>query len=126
MAFQTPIARVRGLGAAREGVGHWKLQRLTAIANVPLVLWFVFSAMALAGSDYDQVRAWLASPISASLMILLIVSVFYHARLGVQVVIEDYVHREGSKLALLVAVPLIVIALAVTGIVAVLMISIGS
>lgn len=126
MALQTPIGRVRGLGAAREGVGHWKLQRLTAIANVPLVLWFVFSAMALAGADYERARAWLASPISASLMILLIISVFYHARLGVQVVIEDYVHQEGTKLALLVAVPLIVIALAVAAIVAVLKISIGS
>jgi succinate dehydrogenase / fumarate reductase membrane anchor subunit len=126
MAVQTPIGRVRGLGAAREGVGHWKLQRLTAIANVPLVFWFVFSAMALAGSGYEQVRAWLASPISASLMILLIVSVFYHARLGVQVVIEDYVHQEGAKLALLVALPLVVVALAVTAIVAVLMVSIGS
>jgi succinate dehydrogenase / fumarate reductase membrane anchor subunit len=126
MAFQTPIARVRGLGAAREGVGHWKLQRLTAIANVPLVLWFMFSAMALAGSDYEQVRAWLASPISASLMILLIVSAFHHARLGLQVVIEDYVHQDGAKLALLAALPLVVIALAVTGIVAVLMVSIGS
>jgi succinate dehydrogenase / fumarate reductase membrane anchor subunit len=126
MAIQTPIGRVRGLGAAREGVGHWKLQRLTAIANVPLVLWFVFSAVALSGSGYEQVRAWLASPISASLMILLIISVFYHARLGVQVVIEDYVHQEGAKLALLVALPLVVVALAVTAIVAVLMVSIGS
>ncbi len=126
MALQTTTGKVRGLGAAGEGVGHWKLQRLTAIANAPLVLWFVFSAIALAGSGYEEVRAWLASPISASLMILLVVSVFYHARLGLQVVIEDYVHHEGTKLALLIAVQLIMAALAVTCIVSVLKVSIGS
>jgi succinate dehydrogenase / fumarate reductase membrane anchor subunit len=126
MAMQSPIARVRGLGAARAGAGHWMRQRLTAIANVFLVLWFVFSAMALAGAGYQEVRTWLASPVSASLMILLIISTFYHARLGLQVVVEDYVHHEGAKVAALVAIPLVVFALAVACIVAVLKVSIGS
>jgi succinate dehydrogenase / fumarate reductase membrane anchor subunit len=126
MSVQSPIARARGLGAAREGVGHWTRQRLTAIANVLLVLWFVFSAIALAGAGYQEVRAWLASPLSASLMILLLISVFYHARLGVQVAIEDYVHHEGAKLAALAAVTLIAMGLAVACIVAVLKVSIGS
>jgi len=125
MGVQSPIARVRGLGAAREGVGHWTRQRLTAVSNLLLVLWFVFSAMALAGADYEQVRAWLASPLSASLMILLVISIVYHARLGVQVVIEDYVHHEGARLASLAAVTLIAFALAVACIVAVLKVSIG-
>ena len=62
----TPLARARGLGAAHGGVGHWKLQRLTAISNAVLVLWFVFSAMALAGASYAEVRAWLASPLAAT------------------------------------------------------------
>jgi succinate dehydrogenase / fumarate reductase membrane anchor subunit len=126
MGVQSPVARVRGLGAAREGVGHWTRQRLTAIANLLLVLWFVFSAMALAGAGYDEVRAWLASPLSASLMILLVISVVYHARLGVQVVIEDYVHHEGARLASLAALSLIAFGLAVACIVAVLKVSIGS
>jgi succinate dehydrogenase / fumarate reductase, membrane anchor subunit len=126
MALQTPIARARGLGSAREGSGHWKLQRLTALANVPLVLWFVFSAMALAGSSYAEIVAWLSSPVSATLMILLIASTFYHARLGVQVVIEDYVHHEGIRVASLAAVTLVITALAAACIVAVLKVSIGS
>jgi succinate dehydrogenase / fumarate reductase membrane anchor subunit len=125
MAYRTPIAKVRGLGSARSGLQHWKMQRLTAISNVLLVLWFLFSAMALSGSDYDEVRAWLASPVTASLMVLLIISTFYHARLGLQVIIEDYVHREGAKIASLVAVALLVLALAVACIVAVLTIAIG-
>jgi succinate dehydrogenase / fumarate reductase membrane anchor subunit len=126
MALQTPIAKARGLGSAREGVGHWTLQRLTAIANVPLVLWFVFSAMALAGSTYAEVAAWLSSPLSATLMILLVASTFYHARLGLQVVIEDYVHHEGIRIGALAALTLVIILLAVACIVAVLKVSIGS
>ena len=125
MTYRTPIAKVRGLGAARSGLQHWKMQRLTAIANVLLVLWFMFSAMALSGSGYDQVRAWLASPVTASLMVLLIISTFYHARLGLQVVVEDYVHHEGARIASLVAIALIVLALAVACIVAVLKVAVG-
>jgi succinate dehydrogenase / fumarate reductase, membrane anchor subunit len=125
MAYRTPIAKVRGLGAARSGLQHWKMQRLTAIANVLLVLWFMFSAMALSGSGYDQVRAWLGSPVTASLVVLLIISTFYHARLGLQVVVEDYVHHEGARIASLVAIALIVLALAVACIVAVLTVAVG-
>lgn len=125
MEFRTPIAKVRGLGAARAGLNHWKMQRLTAISNVLLVLWFMFSAMALSGSGYEQARAWLASPLTASLMVLLIISTFYHARLGLQVVVEDYVHHEGLKIASLVAIVLIVLALAVACIVAVLKVAVG-
>jgi succinate dehydrogenase / fumarate reductase membrane anchor subunit len=125
MAYRTPIAKVRGLGAARTGLHHWKMQRLTAIANLLLVLWFMFSAMALAGSGYVQVRAWLASPVSASLMVLLIISTFYHARLGLQVVVEDYVHHEGLRIGSLAALALIAFGLAVACIVAVLKIATG-
>jgi succinate dehydrogenase / fumarate reductase membrane anchor subunit len=125
MAYRTPIAKVRGLGTARSGLQHWKMQRLTAIANVLLVLWFMFSAMALSGSSYDQVRAWLASPVTASLAILLIISTFYHARLGLQVVVEDYVHHEGLRIASLAAIALLVLALAVACIVAVLSVAVG-
>ena len=125
MALITPLARARGLGAAHGGVGHWKAQRLTAISNAVLVLWFVFSAMALAGAGYEEVRAWLASPVAATLMILLVVSVFYHASLGLQVVIEDYVHHPGLRIGALIAVRLVVAALAVACIVAILMVALG-
>ena len=126
MGVQSPIARARGLGPAREGVNHWARQRLTAISNIVLLLWFIFSAMALAGAGYEEVRAWLAAPVPASLMILLVISTFYHARLGLQVVIEDYVHHEGAKIASLAAVTLIIFGLAVACIVAVLKVAIGS
>jgi succinate dehydrogenase / fumarate reductase membrane anchor subunit len=126
VSTRSPLAKARGLGAARSGVGHWTHQRLTAISNLLLVLWFVFSALALAGADYAEVRAWLASPLSASLMILLVISTVYHARLGVQVVIEDYVHHDGARVASLAAVTLVAVALAVACIVAVLKVSIGN
>ena len=122
----TPLARARGLGAAHGGLGHWKAQRLTAISNAVLVLWFVFSAMALAGAGYAEVRAWMASPLAATLMILLIISVFYHAPLGLQVIIEDYVHHPGIRIAAVVLVRLVVAGLAVACIVAILMVALGS
>ena len=126
MPALTPLARARGLGAARGGLGHWKAQRLTAISNAVLMLWFVFSAMALAGAGYDEIRAWLASPVAATLMILLIVSVFYHAPLGLQVIIEDYVHHPGIRIAAVILVRLVVAALAVACIVAILRVALGS
>ena len=126
MALITPLARARGLGAAHGGVGHWKAQRLTAISNAVLVLWFVFSAMALAGATYAEVRAWLASPFTATLMILLVISVFNHAPLGLQVIIEDYVHHPGMRIAALILVRLVVAGLAVACIVAILMVALGS
>jgi succinate dehydrogenase / fumarate reductase membrane anchor subunit len=126
MAQQTSIGRVRGLGAAHEGTEHFKLQRLTAIANIVLVLWFVFSLTALPGTGYEDVRAWLGRPLPAILMILLVISVVYHARLGLQVAIEDYVHHEGALLASLAALNLVAVALAVACIVAVLKVLLGS
>jgi succinate dehydrogenase / fumarate reductase, membrane anchor subunit len=126
MALQTSIAKVRGLGAAREGTEHFKLQRLTAIANIALVLWFVFSLAALPGSGYEEVRAWLGQPLPAILTILLVISVVYHARLGLQVVIEDYVHHEGVRVASLAALALLAVAIAVACIVAVLKVMLGS
>jgi succinate dehydrogenase / fumarate reductase, membrane anchor subunit len=126
MTLQTPIARVRGLGAARAGTRRWMAERLTGIASLILALWFVFSAMALAGADYAQTRAWLGSPVAATLMVLLIVAVFYHAQLGLQVVIEDYIHHSGIKVAAIIALTLIMLALAAACLMAVLQVSIES
>jgi succinate dehydrogenase / fumarate reductase, membrane anchor subunit len=125
-AHRPAIARVKASGSAREGVGHWKVQRLTAIANAPLVLWFIISAVALSGASYDETRAWLATPFNTVLMSLLVVSIFWHAKLGVQVIIEDYVHHEGIKVASLVALTLAIIGLAASCLVAIFKISFGS
>ncbi len=126
MQLRTPTSRVRGLGSARGGVGHWMAQRVTAIANVVLVFWFLVSAISLAGASFEESRAWLASPVSASLLILLVVSAFYHAKLGIQTVIEDYVHHDGIKIASLAALTLLTAGLAVACVVAILKISIGN
>jgi succinate dehydrogenase / fumarate reductase membrane anchor subunit len=104
MSLRTPLARVRGLGAAKEGVAHFWHQRVTALALVPLTIWFVISVLVLAGSDYVHFRAWLALPGNATLMILLVACVFHHGQLGLQVVIEDYIHCPALKLASVIAV----------------------
>lgn len=120
MSMRSPLGRVRGLGSAKDGTGHWWAQRLTALALIPLTIWFCVSVIVLTGADYAAVAAWVASPVVAGLLILLVAAVFYHAVLGLQVVIEDYVHHEGSKLALLLAVKAFAIVLALSGILSVL------
>ena len=102
-SMQTPLGRVRGLGSAKEGVDHWWLQRLTAAAQVPLVLWFIISLASMAGASHDEVVAWLSHPVVTVLPVLLVFSLYYHAKLGLQVVIEDYISGEGVKLVTLTA-----------------------
>lgn len=118
--MRTMLGRVRGLGSAKEGVHHWWAQRVTAIALVPLVLWFVISIITLVGQPYAAVVAWVANPVCGVLLIGLIAAVFHHAQLGLTVVIEDYVHTEGAKLASLLAVRGAALILAGIGIVSVL------
>lgn len=120
MQLRTPISHIKGLGSAKDGLGHWTMQRLTAVANVILIAWFLISAMTLAGAGYQETQAWLASPVTAGLMLLLIASAFYHAKLGLQVVIEDYLHHGGLKIAAIVAVTLVTSGLGVVCAVAVL------
>lgn len=97
MGNGTSIGRVRGLGSAKSGVHHWVLQRFTAVGNLFLVLWLIFSVVQLPGLDYGSVTAWLAQPLVAVPMMLMLVSVFWHFKLGLQVLIEDYVHDDGLK-----------------------------
>jgi succinate dehydrogenase / fumarate reductase membrane anchor subunit len=104
MILRSPLGRVRGLGSAKQGVSHFWWQRLTAIALVPIAFWFAVSVISLAGADYAHFRAWLSWPGNTTLMILLLFAVFRHAQIGLQVVIEDYVHAEGAKLFALIAV----------------------
>lgn len=123
MELRGDLGKVRGLGSAKDGVAHWWAQRVTAVALVPLVLWFVAAVASLAGADLAAVRGWIASPVSAVLLVVLIVAVFHHAQLGLQVVIEDYVHSEGLKVAGIMSVKFAAILLAVSAIFAVLKIA---
>jgi succinate dehydrogenase / fumarate reductase membrane anchor subunit len=104
MSLRSPLGRVRGLGSAKEGVSHFWQQRLTAVALVPLALWFVVSVISLIHADYQHLHAWISAPGNTALMLLLVFAVFHHAQLGLQVVIEDYVHKECSKLFWIIAV----------------------
>lgn len=125
MSLRSPLGRARGLGSAKSGTQHWWSQRLTAVALVPLIIWFVISMVAATGSDYASARDFIGSPVSAVLLILLIVTTFHHAQLGLQVVIEDYVHTKSVEIALLLAVKGAAIVLAVAAIFAVLSIAFG-
>ena len=126
MGTGTELGRVRGLGAAKSGVGHWWHQRVTAVANLVLVLWFVFSLVRLPALDYATVVLWLRQPVAAIPMLLLIVSVFYHFRLGVQVFIEDYLHREGTKLLALLVLNFYALGGAAAAVFAVFKIALGA
>ena len=104
MSLRSPLARARGLGAAHNGTHHWWVQRLTSIALAPLMLWLAFSFVSLATADHAAATAWLRSPINAILMLALIATLFHHMQLGLQVVIEDYVHSHTGKFMTLIAV----------------------
>lgn len=99
----TPLKRARGLGSAKRGVGHFIGQRVSAVALLLLSPWVLWSGVHLAGRDYGDARAWLASPVNASLLILLILAGFYHAQLGMRVIIEDYIGRPFTRTLLLIA-----------------------
>ncbi len=110
---RSPLARVRGLGPAREGVAHWWAQRVTAVALVPLLLWFVASLCVMTGASQQEVRAWIADPVVSVLLVLLTVAGFHHAQLGLQVVLEDYVHTEWLKIASTILTKFAAVVLAV-------------
>ncbi|WBY15929.1 succinate dehydrogenase, hydrophobic membrane anchor protein [Erythrobacteraceae bacterium WH01K] len=125
MGNGTSIGRVRGLGSAHEGAHHWLIQRFTAIGNVVLMIWFIASILLMPDMSYSTVTEWLSGPVSAAAMVLLIISVFWHARLGLQVLIEDYVHEAGTKFAVLALLNLAVIAGGVFGIFCVVSLALG-
>ncbi len=123
--LRAPLARVRGLGSAKEGTQHWWMQRVTAIALVPLVIWFAASIVSVVGADHATIAAWLARPLPGLMMILFLATSFYHLMLGLQVVIEDYVADGWSRVAGLLAMKFACIALGLASILAVLRFTVG-
>lgn len=110
MRMESPLGRVRGLGSARSGAHHWWLERLTSVAAFVLFVWFIVSILRLPSLAYGDVVAWLREPIAAVPMLLLVVTTFWHLKLGLQVIIEDYVHEEGMKLFSIVLLNFLAIA----------------
>ena len=125
MSLQTPIAKVRGLGSAKEGVHHWWSQRLTAIALAPLSLWFIYSLLRVTGSNYSAIVAWLLDPLHAVLMLIFLAALYYHAALGIQVVIEDYIESEWQKIGCLILVKFLALLAGLSAVIAVLKIYLG-
>jgi succinate dehydrogenase / fumarate reductase, membrane anchor subunit len=124
-SMRSPLGQAIGLGSAKNGVEHWWLQRVTAVALVPLTVWFAASLIAHVGNDYATFIAWVRTPIAAILMALLLIGLFYHMALGLQVVIEDYLHS-GMKIPALLVMRVGCFALAVVGIFATLRITFGA
>jgi succinate dehydrogenase / fumarate reductase membrane anchor subunit len=125
MSLQSPLNKVLGLGSAKEGTGHWWAQRLTAISLVPLTIWFAIALLGLPHGNYEMVAAWIAQPLNSILIVLLVISLIYHSSLGLQVVIEDYVPGP-AKVVVLILVQLAHVVLAVSGIYAVIVVSVGA
>jgi succinate dehydrogenase / fumarate reductase, membrane anchor subunit len=121
--IQSPLGRARGLGSAKEGTDHWWAQRVTAIANIPLVIWLVYNVVNMRGASHAEFTAWLGQPVNAILMILTLISIFYHAKLGAQVITEDYIHCETMKTVKLIGQKLAFFGLAVACIFSVLKIA---
>ena len=125
MSLRSPLGRVRGLGSAKSGTEHFWAQRVTAVALIPLTLWFVYSILSLGNGDHAVATAWMQSPLNAVLLLLLIFATFHHMQLGLQVVIEDYIHVEYMKIVTLVIVKGASLLLGVAAAFAVLKVSFG-
>jgi succinate dehydrogenase / fumarate reductase membrane anchor subunit len=125
VSLRTPLGKVLGLGSAGEGTGHWWVQRVTAVALVPLAAWFAISLLTQSLQSYEAMRGWLGQPWVAVLTILLALTLAWHSKLGIEVVVEDYVHSKGAKTSLLLLSILVHVAAAVAAVFAVLMLTLA-
>lgn len=126
MSLRSPLSKAIGLGSAGHGFSHWWWQRVTAIALIPLTLWFVISVLSLLGGDYLAARGWLSSPVNATLLLLFVLTALFHGQTGLQVVIEDYIHTKWLNLSLLLLVKFAAAAMAVFASLSVLKVVLGS
>ncbi len=124
--MRTPLNKVRGLGSAKEGADHFWRQRMTALANVPLTIFFVVTLISLWGKDYAAVTSYLGSPVVGIVMLALVVSAMVHMRLGMQTIIEDYVHSEGIKVLCLMLNTFFVILVGLSCVYAIVKLSLGA
>lgn len=126
MEFRSQLGRVRGLGSSHEGAHHFWVQRVTGIALIPLVIWFVFAATCMVGADLETFKTWVGTHYNPVLLILLILAMFHHAQLGLQVVIEDYVHSEAAKITSLILIKFAAVLIGGSAIFAVIRMTFGS
>ncbi len=125
MSLRSPLSKAVGLGSAKHGFSHWWWQRVTAIALIPLVIWFVVSVLSIVSGGHAQASAWLSQPLNATLMLLFVLTGLYHAQTGLQTVIEDYIHIKWLNLLMLLLVKFAAVAMALMAIISVLKISVG-
>lgn len=126
MNLRTSLGVVRGLGSAKNGTHHWWMQRLTAVALVPLAIWLVFAIVCLSRADYATAVQWFKSPINAALMVATLFAIFYHAQLGMQVVFEDYIHTGWVKVTAQIALKFACVLLGLIAAIAALKVTFGA
>lgn len=124
--MQSAIGRLRARGSARSGFGHWKAQRVTAVINFVTLVWFAFQMIAMVGAGYAAWTTWFQSPVNASLLIILVLSVFYHVHLGCQVMFEDYVHSHAMRIVAMMAATVVIVIMAASSVVSILMLATGA
>jgi succinate dehydrogenase / fumarate reductase membrane anchor subunit len=122
---QTPIAQARGLGSARSGGNHWRLERMISASTLLLFIWLIVSLLRLPGLAHENIVEWLGSPLAAVPMLLLIVTTFWHLKMGMQVIVDDYVHEEGNNFLSVMLLNFLTIGAAATALFAVLKIALG-
>jgi len=125
MSLRSPLSQAVGLGSAKHGFSHWWWQRVTAIALIPLCIWFVYSVVCLIGSDHATASAWLSNPINATIMLLFVLTALFHGQTGLQVVLEDYVHTKWLNLSCLLFIKFASVVMAVLAIISVLKVVLG-
>lgn len=125
-SYSSPLKKAIGHGSSKHGFSHWWWQRLTAVALIPLTLWFVLSVLCLVGADQTTANAWLAQPLNATIMLLFVLALLFHAQTGLQVVIEDYIHAKWVNLSLLLIIKFASVVMAMFAIISVLKVVLGS
>jgi len=123
MSLRHPLAKVKGLGSSGEGSHHWWSQRITALLLIPLTVWFMFSMVFHINDNLDDIHQWISQPVVSVLLLIYLPTMFYHAQLGLQVVIEDYIHAEGIKTIILLLSKAVLLLAAIASIFSVLRIS---